>query len=346
MKSKMKKRIAVAVAIAILCISFPSFASSAEELESETRNLFAMDTYMTLTAYGEYAKDALDAAEEEIRRLDELLSTGNENSEIYKLNQAGSAVLSEDSAYLMTRSLEVNEMTGGAFNPLIYPLMEAWGFTDKNYQVPDTDTIRNLLPLLDLSLVTFDRETGDLRFEKEGMKIDFGGIAKGYASSRVIGIFEDCGVEHAVISLGGNVQVLGVKPNGNLWKIAIVDPYDESAYIGILQTADNAVVTSGGYERNFEQDGIVYHHILDPESGCPADHGLVSVSVITDDGTLADGLSTSIFIMGLEASIDLWRQYSDLFEMVLLTDDNTVYVTEGIGDQFTSSVYPVNVIEH
>ena len=332
--------------ITVMSLVITGSAGQTDDMQNEsvTRNLFAMDTYMTLTAFGENAAAALDIAEEEIISLDKLLSTGNSDSEIHKLNEAGSGRLSDVSAYLLKRSLEANAITDGAFNPLIYPLMEEWGFTDDDHHVPDQDVIDSLLTLLDVSEIDFDEQTGDISFGLDGMKIDFGGIAKGYTSSRIMDIFSENGVSSAVISLGGNVQVLGTKTDGSLWRVAIRDPEDASGYIGILETGDKAVITSGGYERFFEEDGIVYHHIIDPATGYPASNGLISVTIVSSDGTLADALSTAVYVAGLESGTDIWRENADKFEMILMTDNKDVYVTEGIADHFSSSAYDINVI--
>ena len=310
-------------------------------------SLFAMDTYMTLKAYGKNAQQALDKAEEEIVMLDGLLSTGDPDSEVSQINNTGKnegSELSETVNYLMKRSLEAYEMTDGAFNPLIYPVMQAWGFTDENYQVPEEELLTGLHELTDISMMEYDGENGVLSFLLDGMKIDFGGIAKGYTSERVIEILKENGVNSAVVSLGGNVQTLGKKPDGSLWKVAVRDPADASKYIGVLSVADKAVITSGGYERNFEKDGVVYHHIIDPETFYPADSGIVSSTVVSDDATLADALSTAVFVMGTEKASRLWKAGQGKFEFIVLTDDGQLFVTEGIKDSFSADGYKVNVI--
>ena len=176
------------------------------------------------------------------------------------------------------------------------------------------------------------------------MKIDFGGIAKGYTSSRIMQIYKKCGVTSGLVSLGGNVQLLGAKPDGSAWKVAVESPDEDGNYLGILQAKDKAVITSGGYERYFEKNGKKYHHIIDPSTGYPAENGLTSVTIISDDGTLADGLSTSLFIMGKEKAEKFWKKYNDKFDVILLTDDEQLYVSEGIADDFQSD-YKVNVMK-
>ena len=171
-------------------------ASSKESTEQTSqdneasKDIFAMDTYMTVTAYGEKAQDAVDAAEAEIERLDTLLSTGNAGSEIVKLNEQKSATLSEDGGYLVKRALELNKETDGAFDIAIYPVMEAWGFPIQNFRVPSADVLTGLLKHVDAAKISYDKDTREISFEDDQMKIDLGGIAKGYTSSRIMDIFK------------------------------------------------------------------------------------------------------------------------------------------------------------
>lgn len=310
----------------------------AESNEESSKDIFAMDTYMTVTAYGAKAQEAVDEAEAEIQRLDELLSTGNEESEIAQLNQNKSATLSEDAGYLVERALELNKETDGAFDIAIYPVMEAWGFPTQNYQVPTADTLESLLKLADASQIIYDENSRKISFDREGMKIDLGGIAKGYTSSRIMDIYKENNISSGLVNLGGNVQALGTKPDGSKWRVAVQSPDDTEDYLGILSVEDKAVITSGGYERYFEQDGKTYHHIIDPKTGYPAENGLTSVTVVSEDGTLADGLSTSLFIMGKDKAIEFWRVHSDEFDIIMLTDEGKLYVTEGIQDDFSTEM--------
>ena len=303
--------------------------------ESASQDIFAMDTYMSVTAYGADAESAVSDAIAEIERLDALLSTGETDSEIYKLNQNGGGSISEDTSYLLERALEIWKSTDGCFEIGIYPLMQEWGFTDGNYKVPDKETLQKLLPLADSSKIDFNEKIQSVSVEQDGMEIDFGGIAKGYTSGRIMDIFREHGITSGMVSLGGNVQVLGIKTDGSKWRVAVQNPEDTENYLGVLETQDRAVITSGGYERYFEQDGKTYQHILDPKTGYPADSGLTSVTIVSADGTLADGLSTSLFVMGKEKAVAYWRAHSEEFDAILVEKDGTVSVTENIADQFT-----------
>ena len=168
------------------------------------------------------------------------------------------------------------------------------------------------------------------------MAIDFGGIAKGYTSSRLMEIFREYNVSSAMVSLGGNVQVLGTKTDGSDWRVAVQNPDGTDDYLGILAIKDKAVITSGGYERYFEEDGKTYHHIMDNETGKPADSDLISVTIISKDGMLADGLSTALFVMGKEDALNYWREHREEFDAILVTKDGEITVTQGIADSFSS----------
>ena len=317
-----------------------SGAAGSTEASEARRDFFAMDTFMTLTVYGPDAEEACDAAVAEIDRLDQLFSTGNPESEVSKLNASGSLVLSEDGQILVKRSLETWKDTDGAFDIAIYPVMDAWGFTGEERHVPAPEVLAELLPLCDAGKLAFDESRGELKLPEEGMMIDLGGVVKGYASADVIGILKSRGIESACLNLGGNVQVLGNKQNGDPWRIAIRDPEKEDKYLGVLHLTDTAAITSGGYERYFEENGKTYHHIIDPKTGYPAENGLISVTIVTPDGTLADMLSTALFILGTDRAIRYCEEHRGEFDAILYTDDRKMYATAGLREilQPTGSV--------
>ncbi|MCI7099434.1 MAG: FAD:protein FMN transferase [Lachnospiraceae bacterium] len=312
------------------------------------KEIFAMDTYMTLTGYGERSQEAVEAAAEEIVRLDEMLSVGNENSEIAQINRNGKGKISEDTEIMLEEAISLFETTRGAFDITVYPLMEAWGFTTQNYQVPDKTVLETVLKAVDASAVQYDSQTGEVVLAN-GQGIDFGGIAKGYASGRVMQIFEEYGLMSGMVSLGGNVQCYSSKTDGTPWRAGISNPNageDGTDLLGVVSVTDKAVITSGGYERYFTdpKTGKTYHHIIDPATGYPAENGLTSVTIVSGNGMLADGLSTAVFIMGREKASDYWRQYGDEFDMILMADDGTVSVTEGLEDSFTTE-FSLSVIK-
>jgi thiamine biosynthesis lipoprotein len=303
----------------------------------EQRQIFAMDTYMTIQVYGENAKEAADAAVAEIERLDALFSIGSEDSEITQLNENGETVLSEETFSLIERAISFYKKTDGAFDLTVLPLMELWGFTSGDYHVPDDETLEETKALLGADEIVLDKETNTATIKREGVRIDLGGIAKGYTSAKVTELLEEYGVTSALLNLGGNVQTLGKKTDGSLWSVAIQAPDGENL-AGILHTADKAVITSGGYERYFEEDGTTYHHILDPQTGYPAQNGLVSVTIVTEDGTMADALSTALYVMGTEKAVAYLQEHAkdDGFDAVLIAEDGSIYITQGMASDFES----------
>lgn len=329
----MKRLFIGGLLVAALMLAGCSAQTSAEE-SSQSREVYAMDTVMTLEAYGQNADAALDAAVAEIERLDALWSIASSDGEIAQLNAEKQITASADTLALLTRAKEISAATDGLFSTTIAPLMEAWGFTNGDYRVPDEAELSALLAHVDDEEIAISDSTVTIPADA---KVDLGGIAKGFTSVRVMEIFRENGVENGILSLGGNVQALGTKPDGSLWRVGLQDPADERALFATLELADKAVITSGAYERNFEQNGIVYHHIIDPRTGYPAESGLSSVTIVSDDGTLADGLSTALFIMGKEAAVEFWRSHRDDFDMVLLADNGAVTVSAGIADALTLS---------
>lgn len=306
-------------------------ASSAEPVSQE---IFAMDTYMTVTAYGDNAQKGVTDAVAEIQRLDNLLSIGKEDSEISKLNKSGCAALSDDTAVMVTKALDLYKSTGGAFDITVLPLMELWGFTTQEYYVPTEDEIQSTLQRVGADKLTWDESTKTLTLGDK-QEIDLGGIAKGFTSSRIMEIFKKDGVTCGMVSLGGNVHLLGTKQDGSAWRVGIQDPNNTDDMLGVLEANDCAVITSGAYERNFEKDGVTYHHIIDPATGKPSNSGLTSVTIVSKDGTLADGLSTSLFVMGKDKAIAYWKQHADEFDTILVDKDRNVYITEGIAGNFS-----------
>ena len=284
---------------------------------------------MQFQVYGE--QSLLEGAKSVITDLEKQVSVTAPDSELYQINQAQTGTLTGNAATLMQEALTMCSRTNGALDISIYPIVRAWGFTTGNYQVPDDTTIQTLLAQVDYTKIQYDASTGTVTIP-EGMTLDLGSIAKGYSGELAADYLRENGVESALLNLGGNVQTVGSKPDGSPWEVGIQDPSVDSPMM-VLSIQDQAVVTSGGYERYFEQDGQTYWHIMDPATGRPADSGLLSVTIVGDKGGICDGLSTSLFVMGLDKASQLWSQSND-FEAVFVTDSGTVYITEGLKDRF------------
>lgn len=316
---------------------------TASNMLSASREVFAMDTYMTVTAYGENADKAVNEAEKEIHRLDSLLSVGNTESEVYKINNTGEGKLSEDIEKLLEKSEWIYDNTDGAYDITVYPLMDLWGFTGDEQAVPNDEDIKKVIS--DSGFDKLKYGNGSIKLGKNS-GIDFGGIAKGYTSDRIMDIFKKYKITSGIVSLGGNVQCFGNKTDGSMWKCGITDPENTENLIGVISVSNKAVITSGGYERYFtdKKSGKTYHHIMNPKTGYPSESGLKSVTIVSVDGTLADGLSTACFVMGKEKALDFWKKNSDKFDMVLIDNNRKITVTEGIGDNFTTE-YDFDIAE-
>jgi len=317
--------------------------------KTATRELFAMDTYMTLTGYGEDAEAAVDEACEEIKRLESMLSSHDENSEIYLLNKTGHAILSEDAAELVQLSCQYSEATGGAYDATVYPIIKIWGFADGEFRVPSDAEIAEALKLVDYRSV---QVSGDEVTLAKGQGIDLGGIAKGYTSARIMDIFKKHNLEGGVVSLGGNVQFYGKKATGDKWSCGIRAPFENANATEVLGTVrvtvrvtDKAVITSGGYERFFEDSatGEKYQHIIDTKTGRPASGDLISVTIVTADGTMGDALSTALYAMGREAATDFYQKSGYDFDMILVDRSGKVYVSENICEDFESDYEIIKV---
>ncbi|MGN0633242.1 MAG: FAD:protein FMN transferase [Oscillospiraceae bacterium] len=320
--------------LAIALLIQTSCKGSDDSLNSshkESKSFFAMDTYITVTAYGEDTDNGLKAAQDEINALEKLWSVTDEYSEIYRINNSGGQAVevSPQTAELLRFSLDMHERTEGAFDITLYPVLKAWGFTTDEYRVPGDEEIAQLLKNTGVQNISLENNTVQI---PDNMQIDLGAVGKGYAGDLVAQRLKSNGVSSALIDIGGNIQTVGVKPDGEKWTVGIRSPFGEGNF-ATLEIGECAVVTSGGYERYFVDNGKTYRHILDPKTGKPADSGLASVTVIGSEGRLCDALSTSLFVMGLDKAEKLWKE-SNAFEMVIVTSDGDIYITEGIENDF------------
>ena len=302
-------------------------------------SFFAMDTYVTVRAYGA-DEELLRSAEDRVEKLESLLSVTREDSEISRLNRDGCAELSKSTADLLRRALELGDLTAGALDVTVYPIVRAWGFTTGKYRVPTEAEISELLSCVDYRNVTLTDAGAAV---PAGTMVDLGSVAKGYAGEQIAALLRDGGVRSALLDLGGNVQTVGAKPDGTPWSIAVRDPHGDG-YLGVVSVTDEAVVTSGGYERYFvDESGAVRWHIMDPATGSPAQSGLLSATVVGKSGVICDGLSTALFVLGKDRAEALWRQMGS-FEMILLSEEGELWITPGLEGRFTSKRYRPEVM--
>ena len=310
------------------CLLALLLLSGCGKVPEESRQIFAMDTVMDFYAVGEGAGEALTEAAQEINRLEALLSRTREDSDVYLLNNLSAGEIHEDTHALLEQAVHYTTVTGGAFDITIAPLVRAWDIHGASPRVPDDEEIADLLTLVGIEHLHLLPGAAAL----DGRcSIDLGGIAKGYASDAVARIFRDRGISGGWASLGGNVYAHGTKPDGSLWSVAVRDPNDTTAAAALLALSNEFAVTSGGYQRYFTaEDGTVYQHILDPKTGKPAESDLLSVTIVCNNGTMADAYSTALYVMGEDGAVSFWRQRQGEFDMVLITADNRILSTPGL----------------
>lgn len=334
------KRFSILIAALCLCLT-----GCGKQTTEATAQIFAMDTVMEVAAYGPKAEKAVQETEGQIKALENQLSRTKADSLVSGLNRDGSIRhLTYDYWNLIARAKEYRDATNGAFDITIAPVMDAWGFTGDSFRVPEQSELDTLLKKVNSDAIQMLGSPSDSVTLGEGQAIDLGGIAKGYTSDWVEQTFRANGIESGKISLGGNVFVLGGKPDGSDWRVGIKDPRNESGLAAILSLRDAYAITSGGYERYFEENGKTYHHIIDPSTGYPADSGLLSVTVVAADngpdwagagnGAMCDAFSTALFVMGEEQALDFWRNGGYDFDLVLVTEDGRVVITAGLADRF------------
>ena len=215
--------------------------------------------------------------------------------------------------------------------PTIYPVLLSWGFTTGENRIPVQEELELLLQNVGYDRVFMEGNRVTL---PDGMQLDFGAVGKGYTGDVLVELFKEKGVESALLDLGGNIQVIGTRPDGQNWRVGLRNPYGEG-YLGVLEVCDLAIVTSGNYERYFVgEDGKTYGHIIDPADGYPAESGIASVTILAKEGKMCDALSTALFVMGPDGAVSYWWRHRD-FDMILITGEGEICLTEGIKDHFS-----------
>ncbi len=296
---------------------------------------FAMNTYMSFTVYGNEAEELVYEAQKELLALEKLWSVTDEGSDVYKINHSeGKAVeVSEKTKELLLFALEMSHKTEGSFNPAIYPVVAAWGFTTGENKVPSPDELTEMLSKTGSENIQI---SGNTVTAENGAMIDFGAVAKGYAGDLVTNYLKSRGVTSALLDIGGNIQAIGTKPDGSCFKIGLRSPFSDDI-MGVLEIEDISVVTSGNYERYFTaEDGKKYGHIIDPKTGYPVDNGLASVTIIGKEGKTCDALSTALFVMGYEQAVEFYRDNGG-FDMIIVTENREIHLTQGAKEMFTLS---------
>ena len=335
-----------------------------------SKSFTAMNTFMTVTLYAqsdEKGNEVCSEIEKRIEEIEKTISTTLPSSELYFINHHDDYEAAPDDFFtysvnsvktevreLLNFSFFIYQKTEGAFNPALYPLIREWGFTTDNYKVPSQKRINELLLKTDFNKIKL---TGDKIILPQGMELDFGGVGKGYAADEALAILKNNGIKSALLDFGGNIQTLGLKSDGSLWRVVIKNPW-ENGVVCALNVSSKAVVTSGGYERFFEdKEGNRYIHIFNPENGYPCQNDLESVTIVCDSGKYADALSTSLFVMGKEKAVEWWKSikssgaviengqenYSD-FDFILITKNRELIYSQGLKD-YIEPLYSFSSIE-
>ncbi len=320
---KMKYLRAVLMAVLILMLG----SADADTPPKVSEIGFYLDTVITLTAYTNDPQ-VLKEALQECGRYERLLSRTLEGSDVWRINHAdGQPVeVSDDTAAILRFALEISELTEGAFDVTIAPASTLWDFTSGSKVLPDPEALARAASLVDWRKLSLD---GNIVRLPQGMMIDLGGIAKGYIADQVKAWLEERGIEHAILSFGGNIVAIGLKPDGTEWKVGIQDIDGRTGnYMKIARNNGGSTVTSGIYERGFDLDGIRYHHLLSPQTGYPVQNELASVTIFSQSSMQGDALSTAVFVLGTEKGLQLVESLEGV-EALLITRDRKIIQSSG-----------------
>ncbi|MFI3324660.1 MAG: FAD:protein FMN transferase [Clostridia bacterium] len=309
----------------LVLFSLTACSTTAETTESSL-DFFAMDTYMSLSVVAVNSDEVISEAFDIVTEIENAISRTNTESDMYKLNNSdGEIVEVSDITYeILIIALECAEKTDGIFDPTICAVTDLWDIGTADARVPSDEEITTALQTVSYeNIVLLDNNQVQLL---NGAQIDLGAVGKGYAADKIVEIYEVNDAIRGVISLSGNIYVYGEKEDESLWNIGITDPDDTSEINITLQTGQNSVVTTGAYERFFEEDGEVYHHIFNSSTGYPTDEDIKSVTVVSENSTLADIYATALFAMGYQEAV-AFAESEESIDVVIIRDDNTVYVS-------------------
>ncbi|NMA87045.1 MAG: FAD:protein FMN transferase [Tissierellia bacterium] len=338
----MNKKIALTILIFAVLVSTITGCSK-KQTGILTRTEFLMDTVITLKIYDNKDEKAMEQAIDRLKEIEDRMSATIDSSDVALINNNAGikpVKVNEDTYYVIEKAKYFAEISNGAYEPTIGPLVELWDITGTDEKeresIPTEEEIKEKMALVDYNDLILV-EDNMVYLNRKGMKIDLGGIVKGYAADEVKRIFLENDVNSAIIDLGGNIYALGEKPDGEAWKIGIQDPSTVTGnYVGILSIKDSSIVTSGDYERFFVHKGERYHHIIDVKTGYPSKNEVSGISVISDKSIDGDALSTALFVMGVEEGSKLANELEDV-ETIFITKNKEVYVPKALEEHFTLS---------
>lgn len=327
-----KRKIILSILLIISAGLISACQSPAEqEVPPITKTQVALDTVCTITAY-DCSEETLDQCFKKIEGIEQKMSVDLEESEVSQINQNAGirpVVVSDDTFQVISEAIKYSELTSGRFDITVGPLVKLWGINKPEQKVPSEEEIQEAITKINYTMVDLNDEQKQIFLKEKGMSLDLGGIAKGYAGDAIVDILKKSGAEHGIVDLGGNLSVIGTKPDGTDWNIGIQTPFQATGeYFGVVSVSDRSVVTSGIYQRYFKENGKIYHHIMDTRTGYPVDNGLAGVTIIYGKSIAADALAKS-FAMGLEKGMEFVKNQKDA-EAIFVTVDNEVYITPGL----------------
>jgi len=337
MKTKDRGTVMLIIALLLLPLLLTALPGCAADERKHSRTLFAMDTHVDITLYhhsAQIAQTTIGEISAEIERLENILNRHMPGSDLQRINAAAGkepVQVSRETVFVLERALEFAALSGGAFDPTIAPLLELWGFGGGGVPVvPAPEALARVRQLVDYRAVVLDKAKGTVFLPQAGMKLDLGGIAKGYIVDRAQELARQS-ASASFVNAGGDISISGRKPTGDDWRIAVRDPHDPRRWLAIINMEGGSVTTSGDYERYFEAEGVRYHHILDPHTGMPA-FGLSSVTIVAGDTLTADALATAVFVLGKEKGMALVERLPAV-EAILVNSDGNMLVSSGLAGQ-------------
>lgn len=302
-----------------------------------TDETFLMDTIVTQTVYGPNSSIIIGEAVDLMKDIEKTYSSYLDSSIISEINaNAGVSPVpvGEEERNVIKRCVEFSEQSDGLFDLTIAPLVKLWNITGDEPHIPTEEEIAAALPLIDYRNVIVNEEKSTVYLSHPDMELDFGATVKGYAVQKVLELYRQSDIAGGILSLGGNVAAFGKKPDGSAFRTGIRDPHGTAAdYFAILEMSDQVIATSGAYERYFEQDGKIYHHILNPLTGYPCESDLLSVTVVSEDGLLCDYLSTMFYMLGKESVVSHLNENS--YSLIALDEQGKIYISPRIMEHFT-----------
>ncbi len=327
-----KKHLIFAIIFVVLIISVACISMSGSYTYTKTG--YALNTVVKITLEAknqDTAEAAAKKAFDEISRVENLLSCHIEDSEISRINNLAHKEpqqVSAETYNLLVRCMAYNKLTQGAFDITVKPLCDLWNINSNNPQVPSQEQIKKVLPSVGTDNIIL-KEENSVYITNPDTKIDLGGVAKGYAADRVKLVLEECGIKNALVDLGGNIYAMGNNGKTKSWSVGIQKPFAERGQsFHTLELSDSSAVTSGAYERYFKQGENIYHHIIDPQSGYPANSEFDSVTIVSPSSELADMLSTAVYIMGEIEAESLIADIEHCYGIMLKKDGTIVKTNE------------------